>query len=170
MRITLLAPLAAAALPVTAWAVTEEEIAREARELVVQRPGQYRTTLEMLHFESPDASKQATAQMGRVFAKGLEDNLYCLTPEAVADRSARGILEGLTEGDCSVEAFDVEGETVTAALQCRYNADMFSHVTLNGRIGPESSELVMSMEQKLGSTGPIRIKLRISSQRIGECA
>jgi hypothetical protein len=169
-RFAPLMPLALAALPLSGCAIIEKAFGRRADGPVTMLPGQYRNTLELLALEVPGLPTEAVAQMNQVFAKELEaGHAHCVTPEDVADPTGRRMLEGLTEGDCTVESLDASGEEIAAEMQCRHGRDMVSHINLAGRITPEASDLVMIVEQRFDGVGPIRIKMHVTSQRIGDC-
>ena len=170
MRRALLASLMAAAFPVAAWALTAEELAREAGEMAIAPlPGEYRVTLDLLDFDAPGVSRATERQLRAVFAEGLaEDNTVCVGRQDEAGQAGLRLLEDLAEGDCDVDSFEVAGEAIDADMQCRYD-DAVSHVTLAARIAPESSEAVLTLDRDLGAAGTVAATIRATAERVAEC-
>ena len=172
MRGALLGSLVAAALPVAAWAMTEEELATKASEMAISPlPGQYRVRHELLGFEAPGTSRTAMRQMRAVFAEGLaEGNTVCVGLQDGAGQAGLRMLEDLTEGACDFESLEVAGEAIDADMQCRYENNLLSHVAMAARIAPESSEAVMTLEQNIGGVVLVIATVRATTERTGECA
>ena len=151
--------------------ITGEEVAAEAADLVQPEPGQYRTTLELMEFDAPGVPDSAKEQMQQIFASGLaEGNTFCMTPADVAGNGAEQMVKNLAEGDCTMNSFNVSGNTVAADMQCPGQGGGSSKVRMDGEMNAQSSTMVMEMEQDIPNVGATKMKMKVSSQRIGECA
>ena len=151
--------------------VSAEEIAAASEGMVQPRPGQYRASLELLEFEAPGLPEGAKEQMQQIFASGLaEGNSFCMTEEDVAKDGAEEMVKNLAESDCTMNAFNVSGGNVTADMQCPAEGGGTSTVKMDGTMTAEGSVMTMDMSQEVPNMGATRMKMRVTSQRIGDCA
>ena len=151
--------------------VSAEEIAAASEGMVQPRPGQYRASLELLEFEAPGLPEGAKEQMQQIFASGLaEGNSFCMTEEDVAKNGAEEMVKNLAESDCTMNAFNVSGGNVTADMQCPAEGGGTSTVKMDGTMTAEGSVMTMDMSQEVPNMGATRMKMRVTSQRIGDCA
>src|SRR5690606_11865013 len=150
--------------------LTADEVAAAAADMVQPRPGQYRSTLELLEFDAPGVPDSAKQQMRQIFASGLtEGNTFCLTPEDAAANGARQMVENMAESDCTMDRFDVTGGAVVAEMQCAGEGGAASTVKMEGQMTTESSTMTMDTSQNVPNIGETRMKMRVTSQRIGDC-
>ncbi|HYD23325.1 MAG TPA: DUF3617 domain-containing protein [Croceibacterium sp.] len=180
MRVIHTLPLVAAFLLVACGGETDadgdgelsaDEVAAEAEGMVQPRPGQYRTTAELVEFDVPGMPDSAKEQMRTMMAGGLaEGNTTCLTEEDAAKNGAREMVQDLAEGDCTIGTFNVSGNSVVAEMQCAGGGGPEGTVRMEGEMGAESSTMTMEFDQNLGGAGKAHIKMRMNSERIGECA
>lgn len=151
--------------------VSGEEVAAEAAGMVQPRPGQYRASLELLEFEAPNMPEDAKQQMQQIFASGLaEGNSFCMTPADVAENGPEQMVKNLAESDCTMNSFNVSGNTVVADMQCPGEAGGARKVRMEGQMGAEGSTMTMAMEQEIAGMGATRMKMRVTSERTGDCA
>jgi hypothetical protein len=151
--------------------LTAEQLAARTAGMVQPRPGQYRSSLELLEFDAPGVPDSAKQQMREIFASGLtEGNTFCLTPEDVAQNGPREMVKNLAESDCTMDRFDVTGGSVVAEMQCAGDGGMASRVRMEGEMTSESSVMTMDTSQSIPNMGDTRMKMRVTSQRIGDCA
>lgn len=152
-------------------ALSGEEIAAEAEGMVQPRPGQYRTTLELLEFNAPGLPEEAKQQMQQAFASGLaEGNTFCMTEAQAAENGPREMVENLAESDCQMTTFNVSGNSVNAEMQCANETGGVNTVKMQGEMTAESSTMTMDMAPELPGTEGMAMKMRVSSQRVGDCA
>jgi len=152
-------------------ALTGEEVAAAAGDMVQPRPGQYRTTLELLEFEAPGVPDSAKEQMENAFASGLaEGNTFCMTEEDAAKNGPRQMVENLAESDCEMKTFEVSGNSVVAEMQCGGTQGASNTVKMEGEMTAESSTMTMDMSQAMAGMGAMNMKMRVNSQRIGDCS
>jgi len=152
-------------------AVSGDEVAAEAAGLVQPQPGQYRATLELLEFEVPGMPESAKQQMQQIFASGLaQGNTFCMTEADVAGNGPEEMVKNLAEGDCTMNSFNVSGNTVVADMQCPGEGGGTSKVWMEGEMRADGSDMTMAMEQEMPNVGNTRMKMRVQSERIGDCA
>lgn len=151
--------------------LTPEQVADEAGDLVAPKPGQYRTTLELLEFDAPGMPDSVKQQMQQVFASGLaEGNTFCMTEEDAAKNGPEQMVKNLAESDCEVGKFNVSGSQVVAEMQCAGEGGATNTVRMEGQMTAESSRMTMDMKQELPNVGGVNMKMRVTSNRIGDCA
>lgn len=177
MRIAYSLPLAAAIVLAgcgggdDSGGVPADDVAAEAANLIQPRPGQYRSSIELLEFEVPGMAEGAKQQMQQIFASGLaEGNTFCMTEEDAARNGAEEMAKNMAEGDCTMNSFNVSGGTVNAEMQCSGEEGFASTVRMDGTMTAESSAMTMDMSQSIPNVGETRMKMRVNSQRIGDCA
>lgn len=178
MRLIHTAPLAAAILLAACGgdadtdgdgAVSGEEVAAEASGMIQPRPGQYRVALELMEFDVPGMPESAKAQMQQIFSSGLaEGNTFCMTEADAAENGAEQMVRNLAESDCTMNTFDVAGNTVSAEMQCLENGAA-STVKIDGQMSAEASTMTMEREGDVPNVGKTRMKMKVTSERIGDC-
>ena len=165
-----LAPLALAALPAAALAaLSAEEVVAEAGKLPRVTPGLYRTTLEVLEVDAPSASKEeAESLQSAMGSKGEAAEEACVTPEDAAIAPGDELVGEILADRCTFDHIRVSGEAISAIVQCPAGADLPSRVKMNGRVGAEGMQLMLTVEQELAGQEPIRISMRVSTERLGD--
>jgi len=151
--------------------ITGAEVAAEAADLVQPRPGQYSTKLELMEFDAPGLPDGAKQQMQQVFSAGLaEGNTFCMTEADVAGNGPEQMVKNLAEADCTMNSFNVSGNTIAAEMQCPADGGGPRKVKMNGQMTADSSTMTMEMEQDIPNMGTTRMKMKVSSQRVGDCS
>jgi hypothetical protein len=153
--------------------LTTGEVVAEAGTLLQPRPGQYSTKVELLEFDAPGLPAGVKDQMQQVFAGGsAQDSTFCMTEADAAENGAEQMVKNLAKSDCDMKRFDVSGNTVVADMQCAGQGGAVNRVQMNGEMTPESSimTMTMTMNQEMANLGAVTMKMRVASQRIGDCA
>jgi len=151
--------------------VSGEELAAAADGMVQPRPGQYRASLELLEFDVPGLSGSEKEQMQQIFASGLsQGNSFCMTEEDAAQNGAEEMVKNLAESDCTMNSFNVSGGRITADMQCPAEGGGMGTVKMDGTMTAEGSVMTMDMNQEIPNMGATRMKMRVTSERIGDCA
>ena len=152
--------------------VSSEEVAAEAESAIKPRPGQYRTSFEVLELNIPGApvelKQQMQAQMGGE-AGAARTSTYCLTPEDAAANGAEQMAKNVAQGNCTIARFDVSGGTLSAEMQCTAVNGATSHVVMDGQMTSTSSTMTMTNEMDMAGMGKMQMKIRANSERIGDC-
>jgi len=149
-------------------AISGEEAVAEAAGAIRPEPGQYRTRTEVLEFNVPgvpDAVKremQGSAAAARTFT-------YCLTPEQAAANGSEQMTKNMVQGNCTFARFDVAGGTISAEMQCAGANGASTHVTMDGQMTSTSSTMTMTNETDMQDMGKMQMKMRMTSERIGDC-
>jgi len=181
MRLIDTAPLAAALLLAACGgdadtdndgAVSSEEVVAEAAGSIRLQPGQYRTSFETLEFNVPgmpeEVKRQVQAQMGGA-ADARRTTTYCLTPEQAEANGAEQMAKNMAQGNCTVARFDVSGGALSTEMQCTGANGATSHVVMDGQMTSTSSTMTMTNEMDMPGMGKMQMKVRATSQRIGDC-
>lgn len=151
--------------------LSDDEVAAEAAGLVQPEPGQYSASLELLEFDAPGMPPEAKGQMQQIFASGLaEGNSFCMTEEQVAQGGPEEMVKNLAESDCTMNSFNVSGNTIVADMQCPGEGGSTSKVRMEGQMRADGSTMTMDMEQNIPGVGATTMKMRVTSERTGDCA
>jgi hypothetical protein len=151
--------------------LSDEEVAAEAAGIVQPQPGQYRASIELLEFEAPGMPPDAKEQMQQIFASGLtEGNSFCMTEEDVAEGGPEEMVKNLAESDCTMKSFNVSGNTIVADMQCPGEGGGTSTVRMEGQMRADGSTMTMEMGQDIPGMGATNMKMRVTSERTGDCA
>lgn len=154
-------------------ALSVEEAVAEVDDAVEVRPGQYQSTMEIAEFTIPGVPEAQAAQMAQMI--GLETastTQFCLTSEEAAQGPA-GMIEQMSNADCVFNSLDVAGGRIDADMQCTGEGGLQGNYPLAGEMGAESSAMTMRVDQVLSGVpgeGRMQLEMRVTSQRIGECA
>ena len=180
MRFAMILPFAAVLMLTACGDSAEEEGAAEGTSVAdvadqmaegpQPLPGQYTTTTELLEFSVPGLSEDMRAMMQSAMAEGAtEGATYCLTPEDSAN-SRQDMIKNMTESECTVQRFDVAGNTIDAALSCPSGTEGISgDVTMNGTISETGGTMEMRFKSQIPDLGEATIRMRMISERVGDC-
>jgi hypothetical protein len=167
-----LALLALGLVPAAAMAaMSGDEVIAEAGKLPRQVPGQYRMSMELLALDGPAEAKEiADSLRSDAGSEEVKNSDSCDDPAAADDSAGSQLVREILADDCVFEQFTVAGEAVTAVVTCPADSDGPGRVKMSGRIGADSLDMLMTVEQRLPDKNTMRMKMRIRSERIGECA
>ena len=93
-----------------------------------------------------------------------------MTEADVAENGPEEMVKNLAESDCTMNSFDASGGKITADMQCAAEGGGTSTVKMDGTMTAEGSDMTMDMSQDVPNVGATKMKMRVSSQRIGECS
>lgn len=154
--------------PAPGKTVSAEQVAARAQGAVRPQAGKYRSSMELLDFAMPGMPDAAKAQMRQAFASGLaQGNEFCMTAEQADPRQ---MLQNMAESKCTFSKFDVDGGKVDAQMSCTGDDGIASTVQMQGQMTADSSTMTMAMERTMQGVGKMQMKMRVTSQRIGECS
>lgn len=129
-------------------------------------PGQYRTQVQLLSAELPGAPAGAEAMMRQAMDGRTHE--YCLTPQE-ADQSFAEMAKRSQDGSCTTDSYQADGNRFQAAVTCQSQAGTM-RMTMEGTGSPTSSEITMAMNGDFGGMGPASLRMKMTNQRIGDCA
>ncbi|AKH44261.1 hypothetical protein FHS61_001581 [Altererythrobacter atlanticus] len=146
------------------------EAARAAAESAVKPvPGQYESQNELVDFQADGIPANMKGMMRNAMSSAFaQNNSFCVTPEE-AEQGASRMIEELAQNDCTLNKFDVDGGSIDADLTCR-NDGGEGNITMVGTMTPESSDIVMTVDQSMPEMGNMLIKVNMKARRVGECS
>ena len=150
--------------------ISGDELAAATEDMVQPRPGQYRTTAEIVEFDVPGMADEQKEMMRSMMAQGAAQSATtCLTPEDAEKNGAQEMVKNMAEGDCTFSKFNVAGGNIDAEMQCAGAGGPAGTVKLAGTVEAEKSSMTMEFDQSLGGEQQAHIKMRMNSERIGDC-
>lgn len=150
--------------------MTSEEVAAESAGADMPRPGLYRTSQELVELEMPGMPEEMMGMMRSAFEEGAaEESTYCLTAEE-AENAREEMLTGMAESDCDISRYDMSGGRIDAAMSCPTGEGVSGDVTMNGTMSSEGADMEMAFSHEIPGQGPGTIRMRVLSERIGECS
>jgi hypothetical protein len=171
MRPALPVLIALAVAPAAAFAaMSGEEVLAEAARLPPHVPGQYRTSMTLLEVDGPAETKElADLLRSDSGNEEIRNSDSCEDPQGADSSAGTELVREILADQCVFEQFTVAGEAVTAVVQCPPDGGMPGRVKMSGRIGAENLDMLVTAEQRLPDKGTMRLKMRIKSERVGEC-
>ena len=148
--------------------MSQEEIGAAMENVVRPRPGQYRTRTELVDLTLPNIPGGNMEQLRTMMERNVErETLRCITPEE-ANRGYEDILRDTQDSNCSVERFSAKGGNIDARMVC--NGQQGSGVmTMTGTATETSSDMSMSMTNTVPEMGEMAMRMRMVSERVGDC-
>jgi hypothetical protein len=148
-----------------------EDVKQEAAKVHGPKPGQYRSSVKVLEFDIPGLPPQAADQMKQMMSgQKSQAHEYCLT-EADTKGGYEEMVKKGQQGNCTFDRFDATASTIDAAMTCKLEQGMVSNVTMKGTTRDDGMAMDMDMVQNDANIpgGKMRMKLQMTSQRIGDC-
>src|SRR5690606_11987667 len=88
-------------------------VASQAERLVQPRPGEYRTTVELIDFDMPGMPEALKQQVRSTMGASMSQSRdFCLTPEEAASNGPREVAENLAQSNCMIGRLDEAGKKV----------------------------------------------------------
>lgn len=149
-----------------------EEMAAAAEDGPTPQAGQYRTTMELLDIAVPNAPPEMANMLRQGFGEGAQQaNTYCVTAEQAAQSTSREeMLKNLADSNCTVDEFNQSGGQINALLSCSGDGMMNGQVTLAGTMTETGSNMEMSFKMQIPQAGEATMRMRMVSERIGDCS
>lgn len=152
-------------------ALTDEELAAGDVAAVIEdngakpQAGEYSTTVELVEFDAPGLEESAIAEARAEFAAGAgEPNLYCVGEDTTREQW----FSEMVEASCTLSRFTADGNDLDGAMTCNSDIGLNGRVEVAGRTAEEGSDLRMTYSLPL-ETGEGTVRMRVVSERIGEC-
>ena len=150
--------------------MSDDAVADAMADAEMPEPGMYSTKQELLEFDFPGMTDDMAAMMRSAFEQGAaEENTYCLTPEDAAN-AHEDMLKGMAEADCNITRMDMAGGTIDAAMSCPNGEGVTGDVTMTGSMDSDGADIVMSFSTELPGLGQGSMRMRVQSERIGDCS
>ncbi|WP_245656161.1 DUF3617 domain-containing protein [Novosphingobium naphthalenivorans] len=148
-----------------------QDVAHEAAKLDRPKPGAYKQTIEILDMEIPGLPREAASQMKAMTGKPQVQTI-CIT-DADTDKGYKEMLQNVGKGgDCTYSKFDVAGGRLDAQMHCTTEEQGEATMTMNGTVSETGSDVTVSMDVTGGkeSAGAMKMKMHLTTERIGDCA
>lgn len=151
-----------------------EQIAAATRDLPKPQPGEYRTSGELVEFEMPGASEEEVQMLRGMMESGAtQERTFCMTQEE-ADSGYREFLENLQQGsdECEFTEFSVSGNSLDATMSCDDGSGSTGTMAFGGTISETSQDMTVTMDMNnaMMEGQSMRMVMRTTSERIGDCA
>ena len=149
--------------------ITEAEAMAEASQMQAPAPGLYRSTVEVLEMEIPGIPSGMLEQAGSSIT-GSMSTTYCQTAED-SEKSIRDMTDGMGQGSCTYQAFDVSGGTINVAMTCTGEDGASGNYKMNGTVNSSGVDMSMVVDQSARGLpgGSMHMKGRVQSERVGDC-
>ena len=151
---------------------SEEDIAAEGAKLTKPLPGRYTSITELVDYQLRGASPQDADRLKQeMSAMTGQSRSYCLT-EREAEKGFEDMWRRSQEGECRFERFEVDGDKLSATMNCTTPQGVISRVAMEGASAAESSHMRLTIEQQTravpGKT--VKMVLEIDNLREGDCS
>lgn len=152
-----------------------EEVAAEVDNMTKPKAGEYASTTELVELNIPGQPPEMAVQLKEMMSgQFAETTTSCLT-EAEAEQGfeekIREMGEGVNGLKCDFERFDVDGDNIDAKMACSGAAGMKAGLTMAGTVAAERQSVDMTMDMSGGQIpgGTMQIKMKVVSERTGDC-
>lgn len=149
--------------------ITGEEAMARASQMEAPAPGLYRNTVEVLELEIPGMPAGVMEQAKGSFS-GNMSTTYCQTVED-SEKSLRDMTDGMGQGNCTYNTFDVSGGKINVAMTCSGDDGTSGNYKMSGAIASNGVDMTMEVDQTAPGMpgGSMHMKARVQSERIGDC-
>lgn len=130
-------------------------------------PGQYRSKMILVSFESPMLEELGgdfmQAMMREAFPEVRE---FCVTGGEEHDDWG----SQFTDGECGAPEITIEGDRFTATSQCSNPAGEHTSVRIEGEVGESRSRMDMHVQVEEPEFGTMTMHMRSTTRRTGDCS
>ncbi|WAT17788.1 DUF3617 family protein [Aurantiacibacter sp. MUD11] len=134
---------------------------------VMPQPGQYGTTLELISFEMPGATSIDMSALQEEFAEGAaSDASYCVTEEMTRE----AWISEMTDNTCTVSRLTADGNDFNLAMTCDAADGPQGRILMTGTATETGSDMEMAFNQPIPGVGDATIRMRVISERTGDCS
>ncbi len=129
-------------------------------------PGKYRTDAELISFEAPGIDANIRGMISQAMAGGFQrENTYCLKSED----TGKDWLQSLAKSDCTLDSFSASGNSFSSRMTCKVDGGQKATIDMSGTASGNSSDVTMAMDMVAPELGRMTMKMRMKSQRVGDC-
>ena len=148
-----------------------DEVAQEAAAMPKPLPGLYRSTAELVSLDAPGLPAGAAAQMKQMMASKAAPHDFCLTGEEAAKGYEERVKKLAGRPDCHFDHYSATGGKLDAQLTCTGQNGMRSALAMQGTMGPEGSDVTLTMDQSGEQMpgGGMKMVMHVKSARVGDC-
>jgi hypothetical protein len=147
--------------------ITDQEVAAETA-AGLPDPGLYKVTVEIQELAIPGMP----AGMGEEMKRSMSANMATETCLTEADREEAIKTWGKPGGeDCTYNKYQMSGGKIDADLSCKTPDGGTMAYIMKGSLGSTGADMTVEGTQQGGDpNNAMRMKMRMKSERIGECA
>lgn len=148
--------------------VTAEELRTVAQEQGVDlkpQPGKYRMKISFIEADIPGAPPE----MAQMMASGFEQTIETCVTQEQSDRGFEDLLTQNQDDSCKISKYTIDGNQVSMAMACSGGEMGDVDLAMDGTVGPTASDMSMTMDGSIPQMGPMKIKMNMQQERIGEC-
>lgn len=146
--------------------ITNEEVLAATADMAKPEAGRWEVNSEVREIQIPGMPAGMEDMAKGMFANMFASTNYCLTQEQ-ADQDP-GALWKDTNGECSWESFEMDGNSVNAKAICTSPDGMTSTMTMTGTHTPTSysadNEITLDTPQGGGL-----VKVHVEGRHVGDC-
>lgn len=149
-------------------ALSADEVAgAAAAEFTMPRPGEYRTTQELIEFTMAGMPAEQMEMVRSQFAAGAATpHTYCVNEQMTREQW----LSDMAESDCTVSSSTANADGIDMVMSCTGAEGVAGRVALKGTTTAEGSDMEMTFTQAIPNMGDSTIRMRVKSERVGDCA
>lgn len=146
--------------------ITDAEAAAETAANLPD-PGLYKISVEIQELAFPGLPAGTVDEMKKQMSASMQSE-ECLT-EADREEAVKQMTE-IGNEECEYSKYDLSGGKIDAAMSCKMDGGGTMTYTMKGTLGSTGVDMVMEGDQQ-GSdpAATMHMKMRMKSQRIGEC-
>lgn len=150
--------------------ISADEVAAQSGDLVKPEPGLYRSTVELVDLEMPNASPEAQDMMRAMMSGGASEHTFCLTPEQAEQGFEEMLRESQREdGECSYDKFETKGGSFDAVLTCKDSDEGLARIAMQGTGTGTSSTMTMTIDTQGPDEEMMTMTMKQQQERIGDC-
>jgi hypothetical protein len=149
-------------------ALSADEVAgAAAADFTMPRAGEYRTTQELIEFTLPGLPAEQMEMVRSQFAAGAaQPHTYCVNEQMTREQW----LSQMSESNCTVSSSAADAGGIDMVMSCTGAEGVAGRVALKGTTTAEGSDMEMTFTQAIPNMGDSTIRMRVKSERVGDCA
>ncbi len=151
-----------------------EEVAKATAETQQLKPGQWKSTVQIVSADIPGLPPGAGAmkdQMVKSMTGRQTANEYCVTPEE-AKKATADMLSGDKSGNCQFERYTIADGKLDAVMVCKPAQGGEMKVQMGGPFTSDGYSLDSTMQiatPDIPGGKPMTIKTKVTGERTGAC-
>lgn len=143
------------------------EAASVATDFALPEPGQYRTSQELLEFSLPSLPAEQMEMVRAQFAAGAaQQHTYCVNEEMTHEQW----LSNMSESNCTVARGNSGSGAIDLVLTCNGEEGVTGRVEMKGQTSSNGADMEMTFAQAIPNMGEGTIRMRVKSERVGDCS
>ncbi len=132
------------------------------------QPGRWETSGEIVELDAPGMPPQAQEMMKKQMTANASRVAVCLRQEDVEKPNA-GFF-GQTSKDCRFDHYRMDSGSIDAKMRCAPPGGGSVTTTMAGTYSSDHYDMEMASQMAgLGAKQPMTMRMKVRSQRVGEC-